>query len=488
MKRKINFKGLKRKVTSANKFTVDTFLYTIGDFLNKGIIFLTIPIFSRILSVEDYGVLSIYQLFYSVLIVLLTLNFPGAVTQRLFEKKENENLFIQVNLKFAIVFSFVFGLILTFSEVFFSYSSNLGLDSKYYYICIADVFFMGLIGFYQSTLLGRRVSGAYVINSIITSGGSVLVSIILMLTIFKGNELFGQFISRLFISVTFFVIILYKFKNLFQVSITKNRELISYSFYFGVPLIPHLISNLVLRQFDRIIIGNYISISATGIYSLASNLSFVLPVLIGAVNKSWVPIFQDLLRIKSYLLIEKRVKLLSFIFLIVCVLLILHADLIFRIVAPPEYFEGYTIFQLLVTGSYFLFAYNAYVNYAYYTRKTYSIALITIVIGIISFTLNLLLIPKYLMVGAAYSFIIGSFILFVINYLNVRFFLKIKCVSLWIFIKDAIILLIILANCIIFKDFLFDSNLGFLIRILITITGLILLYNNRSVLVSKSLK
>lgn len=485
MNRIIDFNRLKRKVLSANKFTVDTFLYTFGDFLNKGIIFLTIPIFSRILSVEDYGVLSIYQLFYSVLIVLLTLNFPGAVTQRLFEKKENENLFIQVNLKFSILFSFVFGLILTFSELFFSYSSNLGLDSKYYYICIADVFFMGLIGFYQSTLLGKRISGSYVINSLITSGGSVLISILLMLTVFKGNELLGQFISRLFISVIFFIIIIYKFKDLFKVSISKNKELILYSFYFGVPLIPHLISNLVLRQFDRIIIGNYISISATGIYSLASNLSFVLPVLIGAVNKSWVPIFQDYLRSKSYILIEKRVKLLSFVFLIVCALLILHADLIFRIVAPKAYFEGYNIFQLLVMGSYLLFSYNAYVNYAYYTRKTYSIALITIIVGIISFTLNLWLIPKYLMIGAAYSFIIGSFILFIINYLNVRFFLKIKCVSLWIFIKDAIILLIILLSCIIFKDFLFYSNWGVLIRVILTIIGVILLYRNRHLLISR---
>ncbi|AJR04766.1 lipopolysaccharide biosynthesis protein [Siansivirga zeaxanthinifaciens] len=484
MKKNIDFIELKTKVLSTNKFTIDTFLYTFGDFLNKGIIFLTIPIFSRILSVEDYGVLSIYQLFYSFLIVPLTLNFPGAVTQRLFEKGENEDIFIKVNLKFITVFSFGFSLVLIFSETIFNYSSFFGLDSKYYYICIADVFFMGFIGFYQSTLLGKRFSGKYVLNSLMTSGGSVFISIILMLTIFKGNELLGQFLSRLIISVIFCFIVLFRFKDLFKVSITKNKELILYSFYFGVPLIPHLISNLVLRQFDRILIGTYISISATGIYSLASNLSFVLPVLIGAVNKSWVPVFQDYLRTKSYMLIEKRVKLLSFVFLIVCILLILHADLIFRIVAPVEYFEGYKIFQLLIMGSYFLFAYNCYVNYAYYTRKTYSIALITIVVGLVSLGLNLLLIPNYLMIGAAYSFIIGSFILFLINYLNVRFFLKIKCISLWIFIKDAIILFIILINCIIFGDFFFGNNLGMLIRVVFTIIGVILLYRNRLLLIN----
>ena len=88
---------IKQKTSKVNKFTVDTVLYTFGDLLNKGIIFLTIPIFSRMLSTEDYGILSIYQLLFGVLVVLITLNIPGAVTQRLFENKENEDSFISTN-------------------------------------------------------------------------------------------------------------------------------------------------------------------------------------------------------------------------------------------------------------------------------------------------------------------------------------------------------------------------------------------------------
>lgn len=480
MKKYIN--KIKQKIAGVNRFTLDTVLYTFGDLLNKGIIFLTIPIFSRMLSVEDYGVLSMYQLLYSILLILLTLNFPGAVTQRLFEKKEKENVFILVNFKFILTFSFFFALILIFVEMLFEFSHIIGLPSKYYYICVIDVFLVGFLSFYQSTLLGRKKSKSYVINSILSSGGNVLISVLFMLTVFKFDELLGQFIGKMLVPFVFCIIIINKYKESLKISLKNNKKFIMYSVAFGVPLIPHVISNLVLRQFDRVIINTYMGLAATGIYSLASNLSFILPVLIGAINKSWVPVFQDYLRIAAYDKITDKVKSISLVFLTICIILVLQADVIFKIVAPVEYFEGYKVFQLLVLGSYFLFAYNSYVNYAYYTRKTYSIAVITILVGALSLALNFILIPRYFMNGAAFSFILGSIFMFLVHYLNVKYFLKIKCVSPSIFIKDGLILSIFLFCCFMFNDFLFKDNFGLIIRVTVSLFALGYLYNKKDYL------
>ncbi len=476
---RINTSSFKKRISNVNKFTLDTFLYTFGDLLNKGIIFLTIPIFSRMLNVEDYGILSLYQILYSILIVLITLNFPGAVSQRLFEKQENEEVFILVNFKFIVVFSLIFLLTFGLGELLFDFSNLIGLPSEYYFICLTDVFLVGFLSFYQATLLGRRNSKLYVINSIASSGGGVIISIVFMLTIFKYDELLGQFIGKLLVPLIFCIIILNKYRSAIGVPFKINKKLIIYSISFGVPLIPHLVSNLVLRQFDRIIINKYMGLTSTGIYSLASNLSFILPVLIGAINKSWVPVFQDLLRDKNYENISKKVKSISLIFLMICVLLILQADIIFKIVAPPEYYDGYKIFQLLVFGSYFLFAYNSFVNYAYFTRKTYSIALITVIIGVLSLSLNFILIPKYFMFGAAFSFIGGAIFLFLIHFLNVKYFLKIECVSPMIFIKHSIILSTVLISSFLFSGFLFNNFYGLLIRSLISFFVLIVVFIKR---------
>jgi O-antigen/teichoic acid export membrane protein len=167
--------------------------------------------------------------------------------------------------------------------------------------------------------------------------------------------------------------------------------------------------------------------------------------------------------------------------------LTLQADLIFKIVAPVSYFEGYKVFQLLIFGSYFLFAYNAYVNYAYYTRKTYSIAVITIIIGALSLALNFILIPKYFMNGAAYAFIIVSILMFVIHYLNVKLFLKIQCVSPKIFLKDATILLLFLVPSNLCNEFLFGNNVGFIFRLIISF-GIILYAYKKKMNAFKNIK
>jgi O-antigen/teichoic acid export membrane protein len=470
---------IKQKTSKVNKFAVDTVLYTFGDLLNKGIVFLTIPIFSRMLSTEDYGILSIYQLLFGVLVVLITLNIPGAVTQRLFENKENEDSFISTNFKFIILFSAFFAVLLVLIEYFFSISVIIGLPQKYYYLCVFDSFLIGILGFYQAMLLGKRNSKSYVINSILSSGGGVLISIVLMLTIFNFDELLGRFVGKMLVPLVFFFIVTYSFKDSIKSSFKKNREFIMYSASFGIPLIPHLLSNLVLRQFDRIIINTYMGLASTGIFSLASNLSFILPVLIGSVNKSWVPIFQDHLRNARYNEITAKVKNISSVFLIVCILLTLLSDLIFKIVAPAEYYEGHKVFQLLVFGSYFLFAYNAYVNYAYYTRKTYSIAIITLVIGALSLLFNFMLIPKYFMDGAAYSFIIVSILMFFIHFINVKYFLKIKCISPKIFLKHSSILGVILFFSTYFTEFLFENNLGLVVRLLVSLFVIIYAYKKK---------
>ena len=53
--------------------------YTICSFVQKGISFITVPIFTRLLTTEQYGVVSIYYSWQSVLVVFCTLNLFSGV-------------------------------------------------------------------------------------------------------------------------------------------------------------------------------------------------------------------------------------------------------------------------------------------------------------------------------------------------------------------------------------------------------------------------
>ena len=50
------------------------FWFTISNVLLRGISFLTLPIFTRIMSTDQYGVLSLYQSWVMIISIVITLN------------------------------------------------------------------------------------------------------------------------------------------------------------------------------------------------------------------------------------------------------------------------------------------------------------------------------------------------------------------------------------------------------------------------------
>ena len=53
--------------------------FTVCNFLQKAICMITMPIFTRLLPTEDYGLFTIYQSWYSIVFIFATLNLTGAV-------------------------------------------------------------------------------------------------------------------------------------------------------------------------------------------------------------------------------------------------------------------------------------------------------------------------------------------------------------------------------------------------------------------------
>ena len=64
--------------------------FTICNFLQKGISFITIPIFTRIMSTEEYGLYSIYSSWYSILVIFATLHLSYYVFNKGLVKFEDD--------------------------------------------------------------------------------------------------------------------------------------------------------------------------------------------------------------------------------------------------------------------------------------------------------------------------------------------------------------------------------------------------------------
>ena len=64
--------------------------FTICNLLQKGITMISMPIFTRLLSTEQYGVLTIYNSWYSIISIIVTLNLAGGVIFNAMTKYEDD--------------------------------------------------------------------------------------------------------------------------------------------------------------------------------------------------------------------------------------------------------------------------------------------------------------------------------------------------------------------------------------------------------------
>ena len=83
--------GLFRKLKNASPTVKATLAFGIASFAVSGINYITTPIFTRLLSVSEYGVITVYNSWYEIVRVFatMTLIFPGILQVGLYEHKEN---------------------------------------------------------------------------------------------------------------------------------------------------------------------------------------------------------------------------------------------------------------------------------------------------------------------------------------------------------------------------------------------------------------
>src|SRR6056297_3173498 len=86
--------------------------YLVGDVISRGIVFLTIPIYTRILAPDELGVVAVFQSLVYMFSIVYSCGVPGAITRYYYEEKKDFNSFLGNNVLFAIVFSVILSLII----------------------------------------------------------------------------------------------------------------------------------------------------------------------------------------------------------------------------------------------------------------------------------------------------------------------------------------------------------------------------------------
>lgn len=424
--------------------------YLSAGIFNRALSFISVPIFTRLLLPNEYGILAIFSSITSIFAILLGFNIHGAVARYYYEKSNDFAEFLGSNLLFILIFNFfAFSVICIVKD---SIANFFIIIPYLFLIAVLISVFTIAYNMYLSYLQASKQSKRYSLISI-NKGVLTLIISIIWVYLLKENRYYGKVYSGLLITTVFAVYMIY---NLIKLSKFKFRfEHIKYSIRFGVPLIPHTLSGFILMFFDRIIINQLSGATDTGLYSFAYNVGMVMFIIAIAMNNSWVPIFYEDIINKDFKKINSLAYNYSKYIYFAAIGLILFSKEIVFLMADKKYHTALPIVPVIVIGYVCWFLYTLYGNYSFYRKKTGLISLATLSAGAINIGLNYWLIPIFGYVAAAYTTVVSYFLLFIFHFLNVKYILKEKeiipvgrVLSNFIWVILSVIVFIFVNSCI----------------------------------------
>lgn len=389
--------------------------YFVGNLLNKGMSFFTVPIFTRMLNTSDYGIVTTYNSWIAILSMIIGFALHSGIRIAFVDYRDKMKDFMATTTAFTLFSGGVISVIALFLSHFINTTR---ISTGLIVICLFHSIASALIQDYSMYLMMQYRYKFRTAIMILPNLVSVILSIIAIKFVLTDKLYLGRIIPTavtfMLFGVCICVLVFSKSKCIY------NKEYLKYALGVSMPLILHGIALNILSQSDRTMITWLADSSQTGIYSLIYNFSMIATVITTSLEGIWVPWFYGHMAKKDIDGINVRAK--DYITLMTtCMIgIILIGPEIVKVLASPSYLDGIVIIPPIVLSNFIIFSYTLYVNIEHYHKKTKSITLNTVIAAIINLGLNYMLIPRFGYIAAAYTTLISYLISFLLHSINAK--------------------------------------------------------------------
>ena len=413
--------------------------YVIGSFFSQGLRFITLPIFSRIMLPADYGYIASYELWISILTILVGLQTSATVVNAYIDYGERK---IDRYTSSVSSLGFISFIICSIVTVAFSnrISSFLELNIKFLMAGIIQ----SLCFYYINMLTSKyrvidNVRGFLAFNIGHTSL-SILISFIFVInfSIDKyAGYILGFFASQLLVGLIAGILIYLKGKCILE----KNMNL--YAIKLSYPLILHSAASVISSKLNQLLLLKMIDATNAGIYNFTNNFALIITGLYTAFNNAYVPWYFRQLHAgnKKEVEVGSKTYISIFTFCVSCIIMIMPETIM--IMGSKEYHFAINIVPILILSTYINFLYTFCVNYEFYNKKTIYIAAGTLLAAFCNVLLNVILIKYKGIIGATIATCLAASILMAFHYVITKKVIKGFELNFNIFLQNIIFVSII---------------------------------------------
>lgn len=396
--------------------------YMIANIATKALAFISIPVYTRLLSIEEYGIVNVFISVITIAPILFTLNTEVAISRYYFDSKNIDDFkaFVGCSVKIS---SFVFIIMTIISLLFlarlseqlsFSYILTLSIIPVSFYKITNSIFSQ----IYNPIMESKKIAIVSSVQSYLAFGLSVIAILLLPSDKYYGYVL-GNILAMLILGVY-----LYKQVKPYYNSSFK-KEHVKYLLNYCLPYLPYSLSGVIIAQFGKIFISSDGGFSDAGLYSFASNIALIMLVLINLVHQAWNPYYFRYMNENDYISIDKDYDLIWRVTLLLGIFLSVFSSELGFILGKAEYMSSLSIIPVLVLGYIFYQWAYVYMRNTGYAKKTIWNGIVVVFSGIVNIVLNASLIPIYKDIGAALSFMFSYVVLFVLSWIVNKYILKV---------------------------------------------------------------
>lgn len=395
-------------------------VYGFGTVLNRLIGFILLPLYTRYLTTVDYGISSLLLVTSSVAVIIGQLGIGSAIFREVIysgrDESETESTALLFLMGQGLLF---FGTLILLSEQI----SKLIFSDDSQTLLMRMTFLTGFLQMVLVVLMARlRIreqsslySGISVGRFLVGTGFNIYFVAGLQLGV-KGLVLATLCNTAIF-SVISLVFLLRHLKITF--SITALQSMLRYS----APLVPGNLASLVMTSADRYFLQHYSSTSEVGLYSLGYKIGLVMNLIIQAVQLAWPAQMFEIMKEDDA---ERKFSRILTIYVVGLGFVSLGFSVLAReilvVMTTPDFYAASTIIPMVLL-SYLFYGARFMTNMGLVRENKLKYASMVIFgTAILNLALNFWLIPRYGMLGAAWSTFISYGVLLIAHMIvNARF-------------------------------------------------------------------
>ena len=388
---------------SIRKLFADVAVYGAGDVAVSAVSFLLIPIYTRVLTTTDFGVFALLLSIEAGSKILLRWGLDSAFIRLYYDCPDRQARQTLASSIFWFLTAVNAPLLLAgILAAPWIGESLLGTrahtDTMRVFFLNTFVLGFSFVPFNVYRVEGR--SGLFASLTFLRAAGTVALR--LALVVFVGMGVLGLVLADLILTAVVAVCVAPTAAKLlrFRFSWTVLREALG----FGLPRVPHGMAHQVTALSDRWVLNAFLSADQVGVYAIGATFGLSIKLFLAAFSYAWTPFAFEAMNRPAAKTLYGRVTIYvtGLLVLLATILSAISEDLV-RLMTDPAFHAAGAVVPWIASGVVFQGFYQTAAMGLIITKRTGLLPVATAAAAAVAVGANLLLVPRFGIVGAAWS-------------------------------------------------------------------------------------